>query len=396
MTSTQELIPTVLDNLATARFYGAKSEEITGADIVREQKVDDFLWLILDVKRDSGSDFYQLFVDSAGKDALVTAEGAAAFISAVSSLGETKGGGIVVDVEPRPIGGEQSNTSLIVGDRVFKVFRKLEPGLNPDVELLSGIADCSAVAGVHGYSTVEIDGAPYTLTMTQDLVPQAKDGWEFALTLTDKVESFAMEADLLGTATKTVHDALKAKFPTEQTTGEQLAQRLNTHFDELVVKAPVLKEFEDEVRAIYGRLADYEEPIELQRIHGDLHLGQVLRSDGSYTLIDFEGEPARSLEDRRKPDVALRDVAGLVRSIDYAAHFHNGGKPTEESIAWASAATTSLLRGYRYDFDADIQQILLDAYILDKACYEVVYETNNRPDWVEIPLTAIKQLVAKN
>lgn len=397
MSSTQELIPTILENLADDRFYGAKSEKITGAEVIKEHEVGDYLWLILNVQRESGSDLYQLFVDKNGKDALATLDGAAAFINAASSFGETRGEGAIHSSAPKPIGGEQSNTSLIVGDSMFKVFRKLEAGLNPDVELLSGISDCSAVAGVHGYSTTEIDGETYTLTMTQDLVPDAKDGWEFALSLTDDVESFATEADLLGSATKTVHDALKAKFPTEETTGEALAQRLNDHFDELAAKAPVLKEYEDKVREVYAKLAGFQEPVELQRIHGDLHLGQVLRCDGSYTLIDFEGEPARSLEDRRKPDVALRDVAGLVRSIDYAAHFNNGGKPTEESLAWASASTTALLRGYGFvhghRFDHDVQKVLLDAYILDKACYEVVYETNNRPDWVQIPLNAVKQLV---
>lgn len=395
MTTTQELLSSALRNLAGERFYGAKSEKITGAEVVREMHVGDFVWLVLNVQRETGSDLYQLFLDSSGKDVLTTTEGAAAYIGAVPDFGETRGDVALAAVEPKPIGGEQSNTSLIVGNRMFKVFRKLEAGLNPDVELLSGIADCSAVAGVHGYSTTDIDGATYTLTMTQALVPNAQDGWEFALTLTGDATSFAAEAQILGDATRTVHDALKAKFPTEETTGKELANRLNRHFEELVSKAPMLKEYKDKVRAVYTKLENLTEPIELQRIHGDLHLGQVLRHNGSYTLIDFEGEPARSLEDRRKPDVALRDVAGLVRSIDYAAHFHNGGKPTEASLAWSSSSTAALLRGYGFSDDHQKQKVVLDAYILDKACYEVAYEVNNRPDWVDIPLNAVNQLVAQ-
>lgn len=394
MTTTQELLSSALRNLAGERFYGAKSEKITGAEVVREMHVGDFVWLVLNVQRETGSDLYQLFLDSSGKDVLTTTEGAAAYIGAVPDFGETRGDVALAAVEPKPIGGEQSNTSLIVGNRMFKVFRKLEAGLNPDVELLSGIADCSAVAGVHGYSTTDIDRATYTLTMTQALVPNAQDGWEYALTLSDAT-SFAAEAQILGDATRTVHNALKAKFPTEETTGKELANRLNRHFEELVSKAPMLKEYKDKVRAVYTKLENLTEPIELQRIHGDLHLGQVLRHNGSYTLIDFEGEPARSLEDRRRPDVALRDVAGLVRSIDYAAHFHNGGKPTEASLAWSSASTAALLRGYGFSDDHQKQKVVLDAYILDKACYEVAYEVNNRPDWVDIPLNAVNQLVAQ-
>ena len=289
----------------------------------------------------------------------------------------------------RIVSGEQSNTSLIFGEQAMvKVFRRLEAGQNPDVELLSQIDDCPNVAPVRGWVTETIDGEEYTLAMVQDFVPDADDGWRYALGFASLGASFGAEASLLGEATRNVHSALADALPTETVGVADLARSLEEHLDHLLTRAPALAEYADAVRDIYRGLGEGEH--EVQRIHGDLHLGQVLRTGDEYVLIDFEGEPARPLAERRRPDSALRDVAGVIRSIDYAAHFpaRSGAQGPEDPAAWVAEATDAFLDGYGVQRSA-----LLDAYVLDKALYEVVYETDNRPDWVDIPLDAVRRLL---
>ena len=126
-------------------------------------------------------------------------------------------------------------------------------------------------------------------------------------------------------------------------------------------------------------------------MHGDLHLGQVLFTRERYVLLDFEGEPARPLAERRLPDSPARDLAGLIRSIDYAAHFnaYSGRPGPADPARWAAEATEALLEGYG---PLDAQKVpagWLDAYVLDKALYEVAYEANNRPGWAGIPRAAV-------
>lgn len=364
--------------LAGARFYGAKSETITEVEVVRELPVADAQVLILRV---NGSELYQVLVDATGNDILTTSP--ELYLEAV--FGTRHGEGLPTG-EVRAIEGEQSNTSLIVGDRMVKVFRHLEAGLNPDVELLSEIPDCPHIAPVRGWVTAEIDGADHTLAMAQDFVPDADDGWRFALGFATRDAPFSAEAALLGEATRAVHAALAAALPVERVDVGKLGARLSAQLDDLVARAPVLAEFATDARAVYAALADEEATI--QRIHGDLHLGQVLRTADSYVIIDFEGEPARPLAERRRPDSPLRDVAGMLRSIDYAAHFSSDGP--HDPVVWAQEAQVAFLEGYGIPPGP-----LLDAYILDKALYEVVYESNNRPEWVEIPLAAVRRILRR-
>lgn len=345
--------------LADARFYGAKSEPITDVEIVTEAPAGDARLLILRV---NGRHLYQVLVDADGRDVLTTAP--ELYLRAHDlPQGET-----------RAVDGEQSNTSLIVDDQMVKVFRRLEAGLNPDVELLSRIADCPNIAPVRGWVTESIDGQDHTLAMVQDFVPDADDGWRYALGFASHGASFAAEASLLGEATRRVHDALAGAFEVGVDTPSFLRS-----LDELVARAPVLREHADAARAFYEGLDD---EVEVQRVHGDLHLGQVLRTPETYILIDFEGEPARPLDERRRPDSPLRDVAGILRSIDYAAHVAGAGPE------WTGAAGEAFLEGYGIG-----PSRLLDAYVLDKALYEVVYESDNRPDWVHLPLAAVERIL---
>lgn len=389
------------ETLMNARFYGAKSEPIDDVTVLREAPCGPFHWLIVDVSHGGKNDLYQLVLNDDGDDVLGTPEGAAAYRAALADIAVVHGD-MSVDGEPVPFTGEQSNTSVVFGDKMFKAFRHLEHGLNPDVELLSEIGQCPHVAAVHGHTSFDIDGTDVTLSMVQDLVPGAKDGWRYALSLTEDSPAFRHEAHSLGAATAAVHRELAASFPTERMSAADFAERLHEHFASLKGRAAELADVEDAVMAVYDQLAaadsagadDATAGVELQRIHGDLHLGQVLRTENGYTLVDFEGEPARDLDDRRRPDAAARDVAGLVRSIDYAANFNNDGVATDESTKWAADATAALLDGYGFEVDDEFQALLLRALVIDKACYELVYEVNNRPDWAGIPRAAIKRLTA--
>jgi maltokinase len=368
--------------LAQARFYGAKSAAIEEVEVVRELPVADARLMILRV---NGRELYQVLVDAVGNDVLSSAP----HLYLEAMFGTHHGEGLPTG-EVRAIEGEQSNTSLIVGDRMVKVFRHLEAGLNPDVELLSEIPDCPNIAPVRGWVTAEIDGAAHTLAMAQDFVPDADDGWRFALGFAALDAPFGAEASLLGEATRTVHEALAETLPVERVGVDTLGERLGSQLDDLVERAPVLAEFAADARAVYAALAGQE--TDIQRIHGDLHLGQVLRTSESYVLIDFEGEPARPLAERRRPDSPLRDVAGILRSLDYAAHFpaHSGGDGPHDPAAWAQEASAAFLEGYGVEPGP-----LLDAYVLDKALYEVVYESGNRPDWVDIPLAAVRRILGR-
>lgn len=357
-------------HIINERFYGAKSHTISNVDIVQSKPCGEHTLAIVRIN----NALYQLLVDDDGKDVLSDHAGEVA-----QSFGTWLG------VEPFPQGpflplsGEQSNSSFINADRsvIVKYFRKLEDGQNPDVELLSKIPQCEHIAPVLGFSQAEIEGRSFTLVMAQEFIP-GEDGWEHALGTTSG--SFAADAEQIGRATRSVHDALATAFPTALVSTRTLGDQLIARLDELISQAPELEKFRQPVTEMYQSL-EGESPI--QRIHGDLHLGQLLKTPERYILIDFEGEPARSLSQRRLPDSPLRDLAGIIRSIDYAAHFDG------THTAWAREATEHFLSGYgNIDNTA-----LLNAYILDKALYEVAYEINNRPDWVSIPLEAVDRLL---
>lgn len=355
-------------DLHSTRFYGAKSEPIDSASVTAEVAAGNYAWQLMEVLHGGVRDVYQVVVDKhLDEDILDTEAGAQAYLDNLAAFGEVHGQFPAANA--RPLRADQSNTSLVVDNKyILKVFRKLEEGLNPDVELLSGIADCPHVAGVRGY--VVRDGR--TLAMLQDFIAGGHDGFQYALDkgLSDD-DCFA-----LGAAIRTVHDALADAFGHEDVPGARIRDMLHSRLSELVKRAEALRDYEDALRALYDTIPD--DTVAIQRIHGDLHLGQTLLTEEPrwWYLIDFEGEPARPLEQRRLPDHPLRDVAGMVRSFGYAEAM--GGH----------ANVSALLAGY-----GTTDNPILSSLIADKAAYEVVYEANNRPDWLEIPLGALKSLV---
>jgi maltokinase len=318
------------------------------------------------------------------------------------------------------VSGEQSNTSLIYGqEAILKLFRRLEPGLNPDVEVHDALrrSENKHIAPLLGH--IEIDdpdpsNAPATVAMLQTFVPNASDGWRLATASVrdlyaegdlhaDEVGGdFAADSERLGVATASVHADMATVLPTEPgdeswyaTVAAQMAERL-TAATEIV---PQLADHAEGLRALYASVAESREPVVRQRVHGDLHLGQVLRTATGWIVLDFEGEPARPLAARRELDSPLRDVAGMLRSFDYAARHMLVEQPDDAQRAyraqeWAARNRAAFCTGYSTASGLDPcgESPLLRAFEADKAVYECVYEARNRPNWLMIPLTSLSRL----
>lgn len=326
----------------------------------------------------------------------------------------------------RVLGAEQSNTSVVYGERsVLKLFRRLNPGVNPDVEVHRALRTLGSVdvAALQGSIEGEIDGQPATLAMLQDFAANAADGWAMALASVrdlfaeadlraDEVGGdFAGEAARIGETVAVVHGELGRALGTAQRDPGELAAVWRGRLDAAVAETPLLAPHADAVRAVYDAVAALAEPVPAHRVHGDLHLGQLLRTTRGWLVLDFEGEPSAPLPERRRPDSPLRDVAGMLRSFDYAA-FHQLLAADPRAFAADRGATSPLLwhanewtarnrdafcDGYaaRAGVDPRDHGPLLRGFELDKAVYEVVYETRNRPTWAPIPLSSIKRLTTE-
>ena len=326
---------------------------------------------------------------------------------------------------------EQSNTSLLYDRKlILKLFRRLQTGENPDAEIgrfLTEVAKFPYIAPFAGelVYTAAKAGEATTLGLLQGLVPNQGDGWEWTLESIKSSangEQYAEAARLLGKRTGEMHRALATPtddpaFKAEATDSAALhrdAERLEAQIasavtaiknrfsslpDDLLGAAATLLSRRKEMLAVADALRSM--PVAnagaRTRIHGDYHLGQVLRTADDFVLLDFEGEPARSLDERRAKQSPLRDVAGMLRSFSYAGAAGFGTASTAQRSAWESAASRAFLKGYHEAFadtgKALASEQLLRAYLLEKALYEIMYEVNNRPDWIAIPLSGILDLL---
>ncbi|MEZ3161817.1 phosphotransferase [Microbacterium sp. BWT-B31] len=319
-------------------------------------------------------------------------------------------------LEASVLSGEQSNTSIIFRDPdaaasvICKVFRQVHPGLNPDIELQTALAAAgsthvpAAVGTLEGqWPDLATAGGTVTgsLAFAQEFLPDVEDAWRVALTAAARGEDFTDRARALGEATAEVHVTLARAFPTRDTlpgdrqaVGAAWARRLAT----AIAEVPGLEEQRDAIARVYTRASERPWPA-VQRVHGDLHLGQVLHSPArGWVIVDFEGEPLRPMLERQRPDLALRDVAGMLRSFDYVAgsiRLDATDRSSHTVLAWANDARQAFLDGYAAvsGVDLDAQRTLLAALEIDKAVYEAIYESRNRPTWVSIPLRAITRLV---
>jgi len=397
--------------IADRRWYASKGS----VPRLRTISTDDGTRLVLD-EAPAVPVLYQSPITSGPDGALVDATTDLAWVSALAAR---------IDAAPdslSPIGrvtaarvltGEQSNTSVICdtesGDRVIvKVFRVLHHGDNPDVttQLALTAAGSTRVPRVYGALRADWpdvgrpDGtATGHLAFAQEFLPGLDDAWRVALQEAQAGTPFGDRAEQLGTALADVHRTLAGALPTEPADAprrDAAVATMHARLDTAAREAPAVADHVDAVRAVYARAADATWP-DLQRIHGDLHLGQVLSAPDprGWVFLDFEGEPLRPLDERSLPDVTLRDVAGMLRSFDYVAGALAHDAEPVDAAAWAAEARARFLEGYRRGTGADLaaHSALLDAFELDKAVYEVVYETRNRPDWVGIPLAAVARLV---
>lgn len=305
--------------------------------------------------------------------------------------------------------GEQSNTSVIYRPEgeppvICKVYRRLEAGSNPDIELQSALAAAGsphvpAALGTWESAWTVPDGtASGPLAFAQEFLPGVEDAWRVALRSAAAGADFRRDAEELGRATAEVHLDLARLFPVSEpgpaarsTLESAWRRRLTIALDEV----PALAAHRERITRRYDAAASARWPA-LQRIHGDYHLGQVLQVAGrGWVLLDFEGEPMRPMEERRAPDLALRDIAGMLRSFDYVSGSLVLGAPADvqgNPTAWASSARAAFLAGYAGVTGDEPAGALLDALELDKAVYEAIYEARYRPDWLGIPLAAIERL----
>lgn len=323
---------------------------------------------------------------------------------------------------------EQSNTSLAYGDvALLKVFRRIQPGRNPDVEVHEALtrAGSEFIAPLLGWMDgqwSDDSGTTHTasLAMLQEFLTTAADGWALASASVRDFYAqaegqradqaggdFAGEAFRLGEATAEVHRKMAAVLPTSVLQPEDLsrvAEQMLRRLEDAVSAAPELEPFVPRLRRRLAAVGDRTEALPVQRVHGDFHLGQVVRTVVSWKLVDFEGEPTRPFSERTALDSPVRDVAGMLRSFDYAArHLLVADYPLDHpgydevvgrAEEWAQRSREAFCAGYARGSGADprADAALLGAYETDKAVYEVAYEARHRPAWLPVPLAAVERL----
>ncbi len=319
----------------------------------------------------------------------------------------------------RPMGAEQSNTSIVFDERlVLKVYRRVGAGPNPELELLRflterGFEHVPALAGWYEYNGRLIDA---TLGLVQEFVTGGADGWELALSDlgSPAPERFEPRARALGEVTGALHTTLSSDphdpaFAPEQTSAESLGLLTATVDEEIEQMFLDLPDTEalaplagrgQEVRERLGMLTHAGSAGRVIRHHGDFHLGQAMLAGGRWVLLDFEGEPARSLIERRRKRSPLRDVAGMLRSFSYAASASRILHGTPAPEGWEARVRDAYLDGYLDTVEPSLlppgrlaTERLLAVFELEKAVYELRYELDNRPDWVDIPVAGILRLL---
>ena len=323
----------------------------------------------------------------------------------------------------RRLGAEQSNTSVVLDGVMLKSYRRVEAGLNPELEMLlflteRGFPNIPSLMGWYGYTGNTLSA---TLGLFQRFVPDATDGWSLALEqLPDDPDRFVDRVGRLGEVLAGMHtvlasDPTESDFAPEDPGPEALGLLAATLDDEIDSVFAALPDDDEATAPIAGRANDIRDrmrdlahgslPGPLIRTHGDFHLGQALWAGDEWVIVDFEGEPARSLTERRRKQMPLRDVAGLLRSLSYvSAALRNGadGDGDDETVdGWERRARERFLEAYRETAAAggvisgsvDTQDRMLAFFELEKAVYELRYELDHRPDWLHVPAEGIARLL---
>ncbi len=318
-----------------------------------------------------------------------------------------------------PISGEQSNSSIAFGEQlILKAYRRLEAGINPELELLAFLTahefpHIAALRGWYAYSGRPLDA---TLGILQEYVANQSDGWEFALdALATDPEEFALQARRLGEVTGTMHRVLASdsndpNFAPDEPSAESLGLLVASVSEEIERVFQQLPEGLDALESIIGRGEEMRDQLRMLsrtgspgltlRHHGDYHLGQVLWTGEDWIVVDFEGEPARSLSERRQKRSPLRDVAGMLRSFAYVSSAAPLLRGVEVPFVFEQRLRDEFLDGYLAEVDPSILpsgeqafERVLAVFELEKAVYELRYELDNRPDWIGIPVAGIERML---
>jgi maltokinase len=433
------------------RWFGSKSREIghlnvIAAPVVRSDEPALALALV-EVRFHAGThELYNVPIgfrrawdgeaiaeveDWVAYDALADPELARELMARISSEQDVAGGEAMVEFrtvgegatgvdDVRPMGAEQSNTSLVFDGRVvLKAYRRVEAGVNPELEVLrflteTGFPHVPALNGWIAYVGTPLEA---TLAIAQDFVRSEGDGWELALRALEagQGDDFVEQLVLLGETTGQMHTALASNpsdptFAPEEPSHEALGlltASVDEEIEELFATLPDLAELEpilgrgEEVREQLRGMTHVGAVGKVIRTHGDYHLGQAIWARGDWVILDFEGEPARSVVERRRKRSPLRDVAGMLRSFAYAAsaaELERGVEPPED---WEERARDAFLSGYLSEVDPNLIPSgssfdrLLAVFELEKAVYELRYELDNRPDWVRIPVAGVLRLLER-
>jgi trehalose synthase-fused probable maltokinase len=426
--------PALIDFVTAQRWFGSKTRTVSHANVVdRATLVGDLEIVLVEIRFDTGThETYQLLVEGDELDALHDPQTVRELVHMMRTGTNAQGAEGVVEfrpvtgfahlgtelVEARRIETEQSNTSIVFDDElIMKAFRRLEAGINPELEMLrflteKGFRNIAALGGWYAYSGGPIDA---TLGVLQQYVRDAEDGWELALDeLGREPEAFLGRLRRLGEVTGEMHTVLGSDpndpcFCAETPSVESLGL-LTATVDEQIERIFLTLPEDESVEPIVGRGEEVREQLRMLthvgaigkkiRTHGDFHLGQTLWAQGDWVILDFEGEPARSLAERRQKRSPLRDVAGMLRSFAYAvtaARILRGIEPPE---GWEARAREHFLEGYLSTVDMSLLPAgqeairrLLSVFELEKAVYELRYELDNRPQWVHIPVAGIQRLI---
>jgi trehalose synthase-fused probable maltokinase len=442
--------------LAAQRWFASKSRTLSGTEVfdVASISVDPSLMLaIVQARFTTGThELYQLPLglrsvgggDAATGDGLIAAADGAGLVDALAEppraaelMARIDAGGQVETragcfsfrradhSSPLPPRGtvrlldvEQSNSSLVFADRlVLKVYRHLEPGINPELEMLRFLDahGFEQVAPLHGWYEYESPSLATTMGVAQEYVAEAIDGWELALTeVATAADAFLERLGRLGEVTATLHntlalDAEDPAFSPVEPSSEWLAL-LTATIDEEIERMFLRLPPDERLAPIGGRGEEVRERLanrnrigltgRLIRTHGDYHLGQTLHSSRGWVVIDFEGEPTRSLSERRRKRSALRDVASMLRSFAYLGAASAALRGHVPSADFEDRAREAFLSAYMGSIDRSLlpageaaTNSLLSLFELERAIYELNYEIEHRPEWVAIPVAGISRLL---